>query len=61
MVRRNSPDSNFIEVKCPECGNEQTVFDKPAEDVNCLVCEEPLIEATGGRGDVQGELLQEVA
>jgi len=61
MVRRDSPDSTFIEVKCPECGNEQTVFDKPAEDVECLVCDETLVEATGGRGTVTGELLQEIA
>ncbi len=59
MPVRAQPTSNFVTVKCDECGNEQTVFDKPAGDVKCLVCDAVLVEATGGRGTVVAELLDE--
>ncbi|MDY6777736.1 MAG: 30S ribosomal protein S27e [Candidatus Nanohaloarchaea archaeon] len=60
MAIRQQPDSDFIEVKCDECGNEQPVFNKPSQDVKCLVCDDVLVEATGGKGRVKGELLQQL-
>lgn len=49
--------SEFITVKCDECGNEQRVFDRPAEDVACLVCDKVMVESTGGKGNVVVEEL----
>lgn len=49
--------SNFVIVKCEKCKNEQTVFEKPASIVKCLVCSEPLIEPTGGKGKIKGKLI----
>lgn len=59
-MARQKPESSFLEVKCSACGNEQAVFDKPAQDVNCQVCEEPLVEATGGKGEVKAEILKKL-
>lgn len=59
-MARAQPKSSFIEVKCNECGNEQSVFDHPAGDVKCLVCEDVLVEATGGKGAIRGEFLQQL-
>jgi small subunit ribosomal protein S27e len=39
----------FLKVKCAKCSNEQTVFEKPATVVKCLVCGEVLAEPTGGK------------
>jgi len=54
------PRSKFINIKCQDCGNEQTAFDKPATHVKCNVCGATLIKPTGGKGAVRGELLGEV-
>ena len=52
-MAKDKPESEFIKVKCDECGNEQTVFNKPSGDVLCLVCDKILVEATGGKGEVK--------
>jgi len=52
-MAKDKPDSEFIKVKCDECGNEQTVFNKPSGDVLCLVCDKVLVKATGGKGEVK--------
>ena len=41
--------STFFKVKCEKCKNEQTVFEKVATKVECLVCGEVLAEPTGGK------------
>lgn len=43
----------FLKVKCSECGNEQIVFNKPAEDVECVVCDEVIAESRGGKAVFQ--------
>lgn len=44
--------SKFIKLKCAKCRNEQMVFNRPASKINCLVCNEPLAEPTGGRAKI---------
>lgn len=39
------PKSKFLKVKCEDCGSEQTVFNKPAMEVNCLVCGKTLMKS----------------
>ena len=55
-----APKSKFITVKCQDCGNEQTAFNKPATHVKCHVCGATLVKPTGGKGEVRGQLLGEV-
>ncbi len=48
----------FLRTKCEKCKNEQIVFERPAQDVKCLVCEEILVESTGGEGEVKVEVAE---
>lgn len=50
--------SRFIKVKCPDCENEQVIFDHPAIHVKCLVCGRTLAEPTGGKGKIKSEVIQ---
>ncbi len=52
------PESLFIRVKCPKCGNEQTVFDRSTIQVKCTVCEEILAEPSGGKAKLKAEVVQ---
>ena len=45
--------SEFLKVKCEKCKNQQVIFEKPAIEVKCLVCNEVLAKPTGGRADFQ--------
>lgn len=49
--------SKFVTVKCEKCKNEQTVFEKPASVVKCLVCNEDLMVPTGGKGTAMGKVI----
>lgn len=51
-------ESKFIKVRCPKCKNEQIIFGKVSTPVNCLVCDKPLAEATGGKTKVQTRILE---
>jgi small subunit ribosomal protein S27e len=52
------PESKFIKVKCPKCGNEETVFDRSSIAVKCGVCEEILAEPKGGKSSLRAEVVQ---
>ena len=54
------PRSSFIKVKCPECGNEQTTFNKATTKVRCNVCETILVEPTGGKALIKGGIVEEL-
>ena len=41
--------SKFIKVKCNKCNNEQNIFGKASSKIECLVCNEALAVATGGK------------
>jgi small subunit ribosomal protein S27e len=43
------PKSNFIKVKCPECGNEQITFNKSNLTVVCNICGAVLLKPSGGK------------
>ena len=48
--------SNFVVVICPECGNEQKVFDRAASVVKCEKCSTVLAEPTGGKAIIKGKV-----
>jgi len=50
------PRSNFLRVKCPQCGNEQLVFSHAVNVVKCNVCASPLAEPTSGKAKIKGEI-----
>ena len=51
---------NFITVQCPDCENEQTVFEKAASEVACAVCGHTIARPTGGKAEIEGEILETV-
>ena len=52
------PKSRFIRVKCQKCKNAQIIFNKPATEVKCLVCNEVIAKATGGLADIKAKVLE---
>ncbi len=50
--------SEFLKIKCEDCGNEQVVFNSPATPVRCLVCGKTVIEPKGGRGLVKTRIVE---
>jgi len=50
------PRSKFLRVKCPDCGNEQTVFSHATTTIHCKVCGAILAEPSGGKVTVKGEI-----
>jgi small subunit ribosomal protein S27e len=51
------PEAKFITVKCSDCGNKQTVFEKATSVVNCLVCGTTLATPSGGKAEIKGEVI----
>jgi len=51
------PRSNFLQVKCPDCGNEQITFSHATTVVRCNICGCILAEPTGGKADIKGEIV----
>ncbi|MFO7966896.1 MAG: 30S ribosomal protein S27e [Archaeoglobaceae archaeon] len=50
--------SKFIKVKCPDCENNQIIFDYASTVVKCLVCGRTLSEPTGGRSEIKAEVTE---
>ena len=50
----------FITVQCPDCENEQTIFEKASTEVACAVCGHTLATPTGGLADVDAEVTEVV-
>ncbi|WP_226012794.1 30S ribosomal protein S27e [Halomicrobium salinisoli] len=51
---------NFVTVTCPDCENEQTLFEKAATEVDCAVCGHTLARPTGGLAAIEGEVTEVV-
>ena len=60
MAKKLNPTTKFLNVKCSKCNNEQIIFNKPSSDIECLVCGEVLCKSTGGFGEIEGEVLEEL-
>jgi small subunit ribosomal protein S27e len=51
---------NFYSVVCPDCENEQIVFDKASSTVACAVCGHTLARPMGGKAEIDGEVTETV-
>jgi small subunit ribosomal protein S27e len=58
VIRENR--SKFYKVKCPDCENEQTVFEKASTTVKCVVCGHDLSTPAGGKAIFKAEILSEL-
>ncbi|HDI31644.1 MAG TPA: 30S ribosomal protein S27e [Thermofilum sp.] len=52
------PKSRFVLVKCPDCENEQVVFDRSSSTVKCLVCGRVLVRPTGGKAIIEAQVVR---
>ncbi len=52
------PKSSFLLVKCTKCENEQVIYSMTNSNVNCKICETPLVEKTGGKANIYGVILR---
>ncbi|MFP4530156.1 MAG: 30S ribosomal protein S27e [Halodesulfurarchaeum sp.] len=51
---------SFLRVECPDCENEQIIFEKASSDVSCAVCGTTLATPTGGIAALDAEVLEVV-
>jgi SSU ribosomal protein S27E len=51
--------SSFVKVKCPDCENEQVIFEKASTIVDCIVCGTVLAETTGGKALIKAEIVSQ--
>ncbi len=51
---------SFLTIECPDCENEQTVFEKAASEVTCAVCGTTLARPTGGIAELEAEVVDVV-
>ena len=52
------PKSRFISVSCPDCGNEQIVFDRASVTVKCNVCGRVLVKPHSGKAIIEGRVVK---
>lgn len=52
------PKSKFVKVRCPSCGHEQVIFDRATFPVRCLACGTVLVQPTGGKAKILGEIVK---
>ena len=43
------PGSNFVLIKCPDCGEERVMFSNSTREVTCKGCGRLLAKNTGGK------------
>jgi small subunit ribosomal protein S27e len=51
---------SYFRVKCNDCENEQIVFGKASSTVNCAVCGTTLATPTGGKAEIDHEIVETV-
>ena len=58
MVVFNNNRGNFLKVKCLDCGNQQTVFDHAASNVQCIICGKTLVKPKGGKSEIVAQIVE---
>ena len=49
--------SRILQVRCPDCDAEQTVFERTSSEIDCADCGATLASPTGGKAEVHGEVV----
>lgn len=52
------PKSKFILVKCPDCENEQVIFNHATTEVKCLICGRTLARPSGGKAIIETRIVR---
>lgn len=56
-IAMTGPRSKFLNVKCGDCGNTQTIFDRTNKKISCTVCGATMAVPQGGKAEIKGEVL----
>ncbi|PSQ43260.1 30S ribosomal protein S27e [Halobacteriales archaeon SW_7_68_16] len=51
---------DFVTVRCPDCESEQVLFRSASTEVACAVCGHRLARPTGGKAEIEGEIVEVV-
>ncbi len=54
------PASRFLLVACKNCGNEMIIYSHTTKSINCRSCNQLLADRTGGRANIQGEIVKQL-
>ena len=57
VVATRENRSRFVKVKCPDCENEQLIFEKASSTVACVVCGHVLATPTGGKAEIKADII----
>ncbi len=55
-IRENR--SKFLKIRCPECSEEQIIFEKATSVIECPRCGKILAEPTGGKVHLNAEIIE---
>lgn len=58
MVKAEPDSTCFLRVQCVDCENEQVIFSHASTPVNCEVCGKTLASPTGGKAEINTEILE---
>jgi len=50
--------SRFVRIRCPDCENEQIIFEKASSTINCLVCGSIISKPSGGKAIISAEIIE---
>ncbi|MDO5847807.1 MAG: 30S ribosomal protein S27e [Methanocorpusculum sp.] len=50
--------SKFLKIRCPDCSNEQIIFEKATSVIECASCGKILAEPTGGKVSLKAEIVE---
>ena len=56
IMKSKEPTSKFIQVRCPKCKNEQTIFGKASTKVRCLECNAVLAVPSSGKAKIRSRV-----
>jgi small subunit ribosomal protein S27e len=57
VIAKRLNRSRFVKVKCPDCENEQLIFEKASSTVSCVVCNHVLANPTGGKAEIKADII----
>ncbi len=58
MAKVESQTPCFVRVQCEDCENEQVVFSHATSRVDCEVCGKTLAIPTGGKAEINTDILE---
>lgn len=51
-------EGRFVKVRCSKCQNEQIIFGKASSTVKCLICDNILVETSGGKAKIKAKVIE---